>query len=88
MQLKDQKTSEIDKLQSFLTVLAQTNTKIVFVLDNIEDLIENDKVNFRNVVRLILVSSPFIKVVLTSRVRMASLPEINEEIFVLSQLSS
>ena len=69
-------------------MLAQTNTKIVFVLDNIEDLIENDKVNFRNVVRLILVSSPFIKVVLTSRVRMASLPEINEEIFVLSQLSS
>lgn len=57
------------------------------MIDNAEDLICEDKVNFRNVVRLILLSCPNMRMVLTSRVRMASLPEFTEEIFIVGELS-
>jgi hypothetical protein len=58
----------------------------VLVIDNAEDLIQFDKVNFRSLVRLILLSCANIKVLLTSRIRLASLPEVIEEIIVLSEL--
>ncbi len=51
-------------------------------------MIINDRINFRNIVRLMLLSCPNTKVVLTSRVRLASLPEYPEEIVIISELSA
>lgn len=57
------------------------------VIDNAEDLIVNDKANFRNVIRLILLTCFNVKVVLTSRYRLVSLPEETEEVIVISSLT-
>jgi hypothetical protein len=59
----------------------------VLVIDNCEDLIQNDKVNFRNVVRLMLLTCTNMKLVLTSRIRMASLPECTEELLIVGELN-
>lgn len=59
----------------------------MLVIDNCEDLIQNDKVNFRNVVRLMLLTCTNMKLVLTSRIRMASLPECTEELLIVGELN-
>lgn len=58
------------------------------VIDNVEDLITYDKINFRNVVRLMLLTCSNMKLVLTSRVRMSSLPEFSEEIVIVGELTT
>jgi hypothetical protein len=59
----------------------------VLVIDNCEDLIQNDRVNFRNMVRLMLLTCSNMKLVLTSRIRMASLPECTEELLIVGELN-
>ncbi len=59
----------------------------MLVIDNCEDLIQNDRVNFRNMVRLMLLTCSNMKLVLTSRIRMASLPECTEELLIVGELN-
>jgi hypothetical protein len=68
-------------------VISKLKGKVLIVLENAEDLIQNDKNNFRNIVRLILSRCTNAKVLISSRIRLASLPEYPEELVVLNQLS-
>jgi hypothetical protein len=59
------------------------------VIDNCEDLIENDRSNFKVLLSIILAKAPHITILLTTRVRLGSgVKEANEEIVVLGGLNN
>lgn len=69
-------------------MIGHLNGQVLLVIDNVEDLITFDKINFRNIVRLMLLTCSNIKLVLTSRIRMSSLPEFTEEIVIVGELTT
>lgn len=60
----------------------------MIVIDNAEELIHNDKINFRNVVTKMLSDCLRVKVLLTSRIRLSSLSDNPEQIFIVNPLSN
>ena len=87
LQLADENRPILEKLNALLFRIGQLKGRVLFVIDNAEDLILNDKVNFRNAVRLMLLTCSNMKLVLTSRQRLSSLPEVAEEIVLVDELS-
>lgn len=76
--------SELEKLKVYLSIIKKLSGRVLIIIENAEDLIQNDKTNFRNIARLILSSCPNVKLLISSRVRLASLPEFPEELIVLN----
>lgn len=59
----------------------------MYVIDNAEDLITNDKSNFRIVIQHILLACSNIKIVITSRFRLSSLQEETEDVIIIEPIS-
>ena len=78
--------SDLQKFTQILHSVKQLG-QVLFAIDNAEDLITSDKVNFRSVVRLIILTCPNVKLIISSRVRLASLPECSEEISIVPELN-
>ena len=63
--------------------------EILLVIDNCEELIENDRQNFKLLISTILATISSIKILLTTRIRLGSgINEANEDIVVLSGLNN
>ncbi len=58
------------------------------VVDNAEELISNDKVSFRSLVRFVIVTCTNLKVILTSRQRLASFPECAEDVYFTTEINA
>jgi hypothetical protein len=67
--------------------IAKLKGQLLYVIDNAEDLITNDKANFRIVIQHILLACSNIKIVITSRFRLVSLPEETEEVLMIGPIS-
>jgi hypothetical protein len=64
----DQNKKALQILKLILGKLTQIEGDILFVFDNVEELIENDRNNFRMLLVMMLHRLPQLKIVLTSRV--------------------
>lgn len=63
--------------------------EILLVIDNCEELIENDRLNFKIVLSVFFATINSIKILLTTRMRLGSgISEAQEEIIVLSGLNN
>jgi Cdc6-like AAA superfamily ATPase len=84
--------SQHDCIKTFNLIMQKISYiegSILMVMDNCEELIERDRNNFKILLSTILCLVPKIKILLTSRVRLAcSLPESDEEFIVLSSLTN
>ena len=61
---------------------------ILLVIDNAEDLIYNDKNDFKMLISMILQRVPQLKIFITSRIRLTSTADFKEEIIILNNLNN
>ena len=61
---------------------------ILIVIDNAEDLIEENKFDFKMLIQMILNKIKKLKVLVTSRIRLTSTADLNEEIILLNNLNN
>ena len=71
-----------------LSKIASIDNDILFVIDNAEDLIQNDKSNFKTLISMILQRVPYLKVFITSRIRLTSTEDFKEELIFLNNLNN
>lgn len=75
-------------LDYILVRISQFQRDLVIVLDNAEDLISNDKVNFKPLVSNFLTKIPKLKMLLTSSLRLQNVKDFTEETILLFELSA
>jgi hypothetical protein len=81
----------LDFLNTFNLIISKISyvkEEILFVIDNCEELIENDRQDFKVLVAMMLAKIPSIKILLTTRIRLGIVKEANEEIIVLNGLTT
>jgi hypothetical protein len=84
--------SQQDSFSMFLLIISKISyykDDILLVIDNCEDLIVNDRANFKLLLSVMLAKIPSITILLTTRVRLGSaVNEANEDIIVLNGLNN
>ena len=82
---------EQQSLTTFNLILSKINVideAIVLVIDDAEELIRNDKNDFKMLISMMLKRVPHLKVLLTSTLRLTALPEFIEDIIILKNLNN
>lgn len=74
------------KVESVLAALEEK--EVLLVIDNAEDTLNKDKFKFLNMIQTLLNKLPRLKILVTSRTHLGSLPDLTEKVYNLLPLDS